>query len=269
MTIFFLKTEMIDLPKNLKDFDINIEYPFTIFEKKNLFEDTFFNKLLNGFPSEGYFKNTHTLGNKKYFNNNDTDFNEFLNTSSTWNKFYNHLNSKKFLNEIFNLCKDNLKRIEQRKQIKTIRINKKSNNNLFDKFLRKIKKGFGVYETRLAFEFSIMKNGSYIPPHNDTSNKLISLMIYFPDSTQKGEVSLGTNFFKNSKKNLDIWKGDMLDEKNTKIFFENYEKFYTSKFEKNKIVGFIKSKNSWHDVSKIHTKSSSRKSLNINLYLIN
>ena len=51
--------------------------------------------------------------------------------------------------------------------------------------------------------------------------------------------------------------------------FENYEKFYTSKFEKNKIVGFIKSKNSWHDVSKIHTKSSSRKSLNINLYLIN
>ena len=61
MTIFFLKTEMIDLPKNLKDFDINIEYPFTIFEKKNLFEDTFFNKLLNGFPSEGYFKNTHTF----------------------------------------------------------------------------------------------------------------------------------------------------------------------------------------------------------------
>ena len=94
-------------------------------------------------------------------------------------------------------------------------------------------------------------------------------MIYFPDLTQKGEVSLGTNFFKNRKKTLDIWKGDMLDEKNTKIFFENYEKFYTSKFEKNKIVGFIKSKNSWHDVSKIHTKSSSRKSLNINLYLIN
>ena len=94
-------------------------------------------------------------------------------------------------------------------------------------------------------------------------------MIYFPDSTQKGEVSLGTNFFKSRKKNLDIWKGDMLDEKNTKKFFENYEKFYTSKFEKNKIVGFIKSKNSWHDVSKIHTKSSSRKSLNINLNLIN
>ena len=260
---------MINLPKNLDDFDINIEYPFSVFEKNNLFDDTFYNKLLNEFPSEDYFKKVHALGNKKYFNNKDTDFNEFLKTSLTWKEFYNHLNSKKFLNQIFILCKENLKRIDERKQIKFIRFNNKFNNNILDKILSKIKKIFGVFETRLAFEFSIMKNGSFIPPHNDTSNKLISLMIYFPDPTQNGEESLGTNFYKGSKKNLDIWKGDMIDEKNAKIFFENYKRFYNSRFERNKIVGFLKSKNSWHDVSKINTKSSSRKSLNINLYLIN
>ena len=41
---------MINLPKNLDDFDINIEYPFSVFEKNNLFDDTFYNKLLNEFP---------------------------------------------------------------------------------------------------------------------------------------------------------------------------------------------------------------------------
>ena len=60
---------MIYLPNNLKDFDINIEYPFTIFEKNNIFEDT--------------------------------DFNKFLKTSLTWREFYKHLNSEKFLNQIF------------------------------------------------------------------------------------------------------------------------------------------------------------------------
>ena len=134
--------------------------------------------------------------------------------------------------------------------------------------MRKIKRKFGYYDARLAFEFSIMKNGSYIPPHNDTSSKLVSLMIYFPDIDQDGNEHLGTNFFKNKGKDLNLWKGDMLDKKNSDIFYNNHEKFYTSQFEKNKIVGFLKSKNSWHDVSKLDINYSSRKSLNINLYLI-
>ena len=54
---------------------------------------TFYNKLLNEFPSEDYFKKVHALGNKKYFNNKDTDFNEFLKTSLTWKEFYNHLHT--------------------------------------------------------------------------------------------------------------------------------------------------------------------------------
>ena len=46
------------------------------------------------------------------------------------------------------------------------------------KRLRKLKKILGIYDVRLAFEFSLMKNGDFIPPHNDTESKIISLMIY-------------------------------------------------------------------------------------------
>ena len=124
-------------------------------------------------------------------------------------------------------------------------------------------------------QFSIIKSGNYIPPHCDTTNKLLSLMIYFPNNekiSKNYEIPLGTNFFKrknNSKDNLfDGWNNTLLTKKDTKIFLKNYELLHKSKFEKNKIVGFIKNDKSWHNLDKFNLPSSYfRKSVNINLYL--
>lgn len=259
---------MIELPKKLKDFDVYLVSPFTIFEKKKLLNNDYYQKLFDEFPTENFFENAHSLGNKKYFNDKDEFFDKFLNESPTWKSFYNYLNSDEFLEQILFLCKQNLDLIEERKKIKNIKIKYEYKKDLISRIKRKIKKKFGYYEARLAFEFSIMKNRSYIPPHNDTSSKLISLMIYFPDINQDGNENLGTNFYKNKGKDFNLWRGDMLDKKNSEIFYDNYEKFYTSRYEKNKLVGFLKSKSSWHDVSKLDINSSSRKSLNMNLYLI-
>ena len=60
----------------------------------------------------------------------------------------------------------------------------------------------------------------------------------------------------------------MMDKLNSKEFYNNYKIFYKSEFKTNKLVGFLKSKNSWHDVSVINTVSNCRKSLNINLFKI-
>ena len=93
-------------------------------------------------------------------------------------------------------------------------------------------------------------------------------MIYFP-MDEKNFLDLGTNFYsqkENSYKNMDIWESKYLENKNINEFYENYEIFYKSKFEENKLVGFIKNNKSWHDVSEFQ-KDIFRKSLNINLYL--
>ena len=108
---------MFNLPKNLNEFDVNINKPFSIFEKKNFFDHEFFKKLHNEFPSENYFHSKHDLGNKKYLNNKDKNFFIFLSRSDSWSNFYNAINSKKFLNEIFLLCKKSLFSIEERKRI--------------------------------------------------------------------------------------------------------------------------------------------------------
>ena len=259
---------MFKLPKQLSEMDIDIDKPFSIFEKNNFFDNEFYNTLSQEFPKEEYFYNKHDLGNKKYLNNKDSNFNIFLKKSNAWQNFYNEVNSKKFLNEIFLLCKNRLFSINERKNIRSIDFKLNPNSNFLNRAIRKIKSLMGIYEVRLAFEFSLMKNGDFIPPHNDTENKLVSLMIYFPDEIQTKERDLGTNFFKSVKKDLNIWKGDMMSHEKSKEFYQSHSIFYKSKFDRNKIVGFIKSKDSWHDVSKIKSSSELRKSLNINLYKI-
>ena len=126
----------------------------------------------------------------------------------------------------------------------------------------------------IGMQFSIIKSGNYIPPHCDTTNKLLSLMIYFPSNEKKlknKETLIGTNFYKkNIQKSelFDGWNSTLMSKKDTKIFLKNYELFYKSKFEKNKIVGFIKNDKSWHNVNKFNlTKTYLRKSVNINLFL--
>ena len=80
---------------------------------------------------------------------------------------------------------------------------------------------------------------------------------------------MGTNFYdkkSDAKRNLDVWQSKYLDKENSKIFYDNYKIFYQSKFEENKLIGFIKNNKSWHDVS-VFNQGLLRKSLNINLYI--
>ena len=88
---------------------------------------------------------------------------------------------------------------------------------------------------RLGIEFSIIKKNCFIPPHCDTENKLLSLMVYFPSDNINYE-DLGTNFYSkktNSTMNMDVWKSKYLDKESFGEFYKNYNIFYKSKFEEN------------------------------------
>ena len=255
---------MINLPKKIEDSDLYLSDPFAIFEVNNIFEHNTFKKLSNEFPSEKYFLNAHELGNKKFLNNQNVNFFNFLSTAPTWKKFYDEINSNLFVNNIFNLCKKDFDRIPERRKIKKINLVKKK-INLLDKVKKKINQQFGKFDVRLGFEFSLMKHKSYIPPHNDVENKLISLLIYFPSNECRERDTLGTNYYKPKKESMDVWKGEMMNEIDSKKFYENYSLFHHTSFEENKLSGFIKTKNSWHDVSEVKLETTLRKSVIINL----
>ena len=132
---------------------------------------------------------------------------------------------------------------------------------------------FNISIVKIGFEFSLIKDGCYIPLHTDKTNKLISLMIYFPHTDENksiNEIDWGTCFYKiknGKEKNLELWKSSFMDEIQAANYMKNLEKFYQSKFTKNKLVGFLKSKNSYHNIEKILKKNALRRSININYYI--
>ncbi len=228
----------LNLPKNLDNFDFIINNPFCIFEKKNFLENDIYYELLKNFPNEELFTDVHQNGKKIYLNNKQTNFYEFI-KNNIWSDFYDNFNNKKLISSIIELIKPKLNLIENRKNFNKFLFIKKYSNKFYKRLVRKLYKLFDYNCVRLGFEFSIIKQNCFIPPHCDTENKLLSLMIYFPSKNDSTFENLGTNFYKiknGSNMNMDIWKSKYLDEENSKLFYENYDLFYKSKFEENKLV---------------------------------
>ncbi len=257
----------IYLPNELNKFDNIVYEPFCIFEKNNFLEDSFYKKLKDSFPEEKEFIGIHKNGKKIFLNNKQEEFHKFI-KNNVWAEFYDYFNNKSLLNSLIKMIRPELKKIKNRSNFKNYYFNKRHSVSYYNRFYKKILKIINYNSIRLGFEFSIIKKDCFIPPHCDTENKLLSLMIYFPQN-EKEYKSLGTNFYskkEDSKLNLDIWESKYLEKENFKAFYDNYEIFYKSKFEENKLVGFIKNDKSWHDVSEFQ-KNLTRKSLNINLYI--
>lgn len=266
---------MFEIPKKIEKFDKYIYEPFCIFEKKNFLEKKYYNELKKTFPVKNLLIKEQKEGLKLSLDNKHSDFFNFIEKNKIWSDFYNLVNSEKFVLRFYYLIEQEILKIEKRKNLKKIAyINYDYKSNFFSKLKKKITNRIFT-NLRLGFQFSIIRNNCFIPPHCDTTNKLLSLMIYFPDENPKIDKKieeLGTNFYEKKKIDksfFDGWDSKLLSEESTKIFFDNYYLFYKSKFESNKLVGFIKNDKSWHDVSPFSfNEPFLRKSLNINLYLV-
>lgn len=257
----------LNIPNKLVEFDQVIYDPFCIFEMNNFFENHVYKDLNNNFPNEAQFEGIHQNGKKIFFNNKHENFYKFIN-SNIWGEFYNHLNKKQEINKLIELIRPELQKIRNRNGLKKFLFTEKASRSIQKKIYNKLLKLLNYRSIRLGFEFSIIKKNCFIPPHLDTENKLLSLMIYFP--LKRNEYSsLGTNFYlkKNDAPNkFDTWESKYLDKANVTDFYNNYEIFFKSKFEENKLVGFIKNDKSWHDFSEFKSDFV-RKSVNINLFI--
>ncbi|OUU50850.1 MAG: hypothetical protein CBC25_07025 [Pelagibacteraceae bacterium TMED65] len=273
---------MINLPKTMEDFDYFVESPFAIFEKRNFLDIKFYNELRDSFPAEDKMTKIESKGLKAALNNECPTFEKVLSNNKPWEIFYNYLNSKKIVFLFCNLIKKELDKIEERKKLKNFFFIKGGHaeykRKLFTQIKKKITSQF-YQNINLSFEFSIISNNCYIPPHADSTKSLLSWMLYFPDegyknSDQKKINELGTNFYKKKediKENfIDGWiKDKLLSEEDTISFKNNYELFYKTKFDENTLYGFIKNGRSWHDFSAFDLeKNFKRKSINININLV-
>ena len=120
------------------------------------------------------------------------------------------------------------------------------------------------------FHFSYMNPGSYILPHLDRSNKLLSMMLYLPTERQRGEKQLSTLFHQGNQSKLIRYEGNnAVDKNNLHRFLQSYETTTATYSDVNLII-FARSKYSWHSVDYPGDLAlGSRLSININLELSN
>ena len=264
----------LNLPSRLELSDVYVNEPFTIYEMENILEKNIYDKLREEFPGKVFFKEGYGSGGKLTFNNTNPLFYKFLEQSEIWKMFCQTINNEDMVKKLFNLMMHDLKKIPERKKFpkKIIQENIKLvyswHEGFLSKVYNKIKKLTSFNQVRVLFEFSRIGNDCYVSPHTEEDKKIFNLLLYFPDCdiSESDKNRLGTNFYKRSKDNLDIWDSYTMEENESANFYKNYDLFYKTKFSENKFIGLIKTSNSWHDTSIFNNLKEDRKSFNIFFY---
>ena len=124
--------------------------------------------------------------------------------------------------------------------------------------------------------FSITGPSDGLYPHTDSTNKLISLLLYFPEKDWKEEYHGETSFYKmkgNISKNKKR-KWSLLGKKNIHItdselaseFDASYKTISKTRYIPNMLAGFVRNDKSWHGVGPITCpKGKIRRAFLINL----
>lgn len=102
--------------------------------------------------------------------------------------------------------------------------------------------------------------GGFLEPHTDSATKFASLLLYFPDPEWNDSFDGGTEFYRPLKTaGNENWG-------NRRVPFDDLESFKLSRYRPNRLIGFAKSKNSYHAVRPLACPGHMcRNSLNINI----
>lgn len=256
------------------DFSKNISYlqlfPYKVFKIENFFEENYYDNLNENFPKISRFNNeelTEFDNNKFGLTSESIAYEKFILSNETYRKLDKIIRSKQFfdffikkfyLNFIFG-------RINSlRHLVKILKIPKLSYNSEKTKF-------YSIYsKINVQIQFSYIENNGMIVPHTDAGNKLLTLMLYFPDKNltkedKINEKNFGTTFY-NLKKKSDQNRHLSLIERQ-EFLHSNKDKSFKSNFTENTLVGFIKNDVSWHSVEPVNIKKDYiRRSININFF---
>ena len=255
-----------------KEIEFLVKKPFYVFKISNFLDKKLYFDLYNNFPTFDKFTFEKGLNGKFMLDCKSESYKNLLKKNSAMQEFHNFIYGKTFFDFFtkklyFNFLwshKDNIIRL-----IKYMRPLEQNNNTrkITDLFFSKIK---------ININYSNILNEGSIDPHTDSLRKLLSLMIYFPDSNnnknldpderyREKELTYGTQFWTSSIKS---YNNKHIDDR--EYFKSNAEKIYRTPFVANDLFGFIRNNQSWHSVDSVKVKPNYvRKSININLFYEN
>lgn len=259
---------------NVEKFE-GIAGPFPLFVSEECFEPSTYKSLASMFPSLEKFQSVFLEGKRK-LDIRDQEFAVLIKESGPlWQKLIEELNTQSFVDSLKDLASTEKHTGKLKERLDKMWVLFKdayvqTSENLASR----------VHElnletqlpVKISFEFSHLTDGSSIPPHTDSLNKLISIVLFFPDdSLRHASEVLGTNFYETE--NTQKWStwdtGTITDSEERSQFDREFSVFYRADFCPNAGVCFFKNELSWHGLPKISvTPPATRKAFIINIFAI-
>lgn len=229
--------------------------PFRHFWVEDFLPADVYRALLETFPGEadlvGYADASKHL-NKRFLNSShhSGQFQAFLARRPLWRALIDAFASAVVIDDFYQLVRRDLLRARGPGALRVWR---------GQRGLRSGWKGMLFEPVGMHFEFSRLGRGSYIMPHTDTSRKLASLLLYFPDPDWKEAYGGGTVLY---RPGVGMKKGNW---ENRTVPFGAVVAAETVDFVPNRLVVFLKSSISYHGVPPVPCPPAmARNSLNIN-----
>lgn len=213
-----------------------------------------YQSLLESFPAAESFPET-IEGNKKRLNSRTSSgaFKEYCRTHPAWAQLFEQLSAGPFLADLYATVQEPLRQARSRFGSRPWRLTGKGAGGILGRLLaRRIK---------VTFEFSRLESGSIVPAHTDAPEKLVTMMLYFPDPDWKESYGGGTVFYRPKSPAL------RRNWSNYRVPFEDLSAVAVNQFIPNRLCIFIKSKDSYHGLPAITCpEGMARNSLNINIF---
>ncbi len=247
--------------------------PFKIFSVSNFLNEEEYKKINLNFPNfedinkENLFKFDN---NKFAITSGSPEYEKIILKNEILKKFHNFVHGDDFKKIFFyNLFRYILisRNFDLKHFYKVLKI---------PKFVKKIErnfflKNFSIFSKyKITIQYSYILNGGKIVPHPDAGDKILTLLLFFPqyqnnEIYKKKEVKYGTTFWRSNFKNLKDKHLINLDDQET--FKKKSNIIFEAEFIKNNLFGFIKNQHSWHSVEPVQVNQDYiRKSININIY---
>lgn len=126
--------------------------------------------------------------------------------------------------------------------------------NPLRQFLNAVSGGWKKQPVDIQFEFSMLQAGDFLLPHSDSTRKILSILLNFPDKRWKPEYGGDTLFFKPKTHDYaSRWSKviNKIPEDRVEEFKSENEVAFRAPFIPNILVAFAKSDLSFHEVEPI------------------
>ncbi len=231
--------------------------PYPVCYATEVFEGPVYDELAQTYPDRKLFQHKPELGDKYSLSerNNADQYHKFLASSPAWGRLHSYVKSKTFVDETLEFLKSHNIDLGLGNYAFVSKARAKRAS-----LLSRIRR---MPELGARFEFSAMGgNGGHILPHTDNHNKLITLVLSMNEQETWNQAwGGGTEIC------MPRDRSKIFNHVNFYMGFDDVELLGNYGFHPNQCLLFIKTFNSWHQVSPIHTPSSAplRKTLTINI----